>query len=175
MYSCRLKKILFCVTSSKMRPPYFCSEILVLCFSDCKQPPSPYSCKLKLLIKIRIVKSYFGMHWKLDSRYEDECEKTKREEENVRFSSVPTRKCLCRWTSKDLSESYLCSGILLGMTKFSSVSIMRRVRKKIMRGEKRRERLLSLINLYKQEEMFYNQLSVRITEWSGNIFIREGW
>lgn len=51
-----------------------------------------------------------------------------------------------------------------GNDKVHSVSIMRRVRKKIMRGEKRRKRLLLLITLYKQEEMFYDELSVRITE-----------
>lgn len=67
--------------------------------------------------------------------------------ENVRFSNVLlTRKWLRRWTSRGLSEYYLCSGILMRMTEFISVSTMRRVKKK-EREKKKEKRLHSLISL----------------------------
>lgn len=91
----------------------------------------------------------------------------------MRFSSVLTRKRLSRWTSKDFSEQYLYSGSLMGMTEFSSVSIMRRVRKKIMRREKKKKKASFINQLVKQEKLFYSELSMRPMERSGNGFIRE--
>lgn len=62
-----------------MRPLHFIySEILIPYFSDCKKLQIPYSCKLKLLIRFRIVKDILAVHWKLDSHYEDECGKAEK-------------------------------------------------------------------------------------------------
>ena len=89
MYPWPLRKNFFVWTRQKVRSLYFIySEILVPYFSDCKQLKIPYSCKLKILIKIGIVKNILSVHWKLNSHYEGECGKKKREEENMWGSAV---------------------------------------------------------------------------------------
>lgn len=91
----------------------------------------------------------------------------------MRFSNVPlTRKRLRRWTSRGLSEYYLCSGLLMGMTGYISVSTMRRVKKKKER-EKKKKKAFLINQLVRQEDLLYNELPLRCTKRIGNSFTKE--